>query len=198
MSDSWEYRVLWEFAGLPAPNLYEDELSQLWDVVGNVQDAIFTATHAVSNQLRTLAGGSSSQALDTLSEEWKSGAGARLVSLATTLGEVVTWIGETLEEIEHWKGNLVLAVGAYDIVLTVATGGGAALGSLIGENVVKAEVQRKLQAMLDQLESRLVRSVIDGTPLKALQDRIAAELQDAVDHALTSAGRSAGTLARSH
>jgi hypothetical protein len=139
--------------------------------------------------------GISSTAFDALYNRWHQGGSNALVSLALTLGGLRDALGKALVEIYEWKARLVGAVGLADMGLTieyVASGGLAALGNHIGLGVGKAEIRRKLENMLDEIEGKLVSLVIDGTPLHDLQARVAQELQKIVDEIIDDSGQAVG------
>lgn len=197
MSDSWEYRVLWEYAGLTPPSFHEDELESIIGTIGAITDGIWGGHHAVSAELKRLEqSGISSSAFDALNSRWHDRGGQALVALATTLSNLADTLGRALTEIYEWKARLVVAVGLADMGLTiyyVGTLGVGALAEHAGGGVLRAELRHRLESMVDQLEAKLISAVIDGTPLKSLQSRVAGELQKLIDEVIDTAGAAAGS-----
>jgi hypothetical protein len=196
VADSWEYRVLWEYAGLTPPDLHEDELQSIIDTLNAITDGIFSGADAVTRELGAVqSSGISSTAFDALYDRWHQRGSAALIGLADTLGSLQEALGRALVDIYEFKSHLVAAVGLADMGLTieyVASGGIAALGSHLGIGVGKAEIRRKLENLLDDVEGKLVRLVIDGTPLSDLQTRVAQELQKIIDETIDDSGQAVG------
>jgi hypothetical protein len=198
MGDTWQYRVLWEYAGLTPPDLHEDEIQSLIDTLNAIVDGIFTGADAVTKELGTVQkSGISSTAFTALNDRWHQRGSKALVDLAQTLGGFRDGLGKVLVEIYEWKARLVGAVGLADMGLTVlyvGTGGLAALADHAGGGIAQAELKRRLESLLDDLEGKLVSLVIDGTPLHNLQDRVAQELQKIVSEIIDDSGQAVGRV----
>lgn len=201
MADSWEYRVLWEYAGLTPPNLHEDELQSIIDMIDAITDGIWGGADAVTTELARLQkSGISSAAFDVLYSRWHDRGSQALVALASTLSNLRQVLGNVLAQIYEWKGRLAVTVGLADMGLTVeyvATLGLGALAERAGGGVAKAELRHRLESLLDDLEAKLVSITIDGTPLHDLQSRVAVELQKMLDEVIDDAGAAAGSYAGS-
>lgn len=199
MGDSWEYRVLWEYAGLTPPNLHEDDLQSIINTIGVVVDGIWGGVNPVVTELgRLQRSGISSEAFDALNDRWHARGGHALVELANTLSGLQDALGKALTEIYEWKARLVGALGLADMVLTVeyvGTLGAGALLEHVGGGVARAELRHRLESLVDGIEAKLISLVVDGTPLKSLQSRVAGELQKLVDEVIDDAGAAAGSFA---
>lgn len=201
MADSWEYRVLWEYAGLEPPNFHEDDLESISGVLWDIADGIYGGAGKVTHELQVLQGsGISSAAFDALHDRWAGRGVKALDAIAGTLGAIAHGLDQARVEILQWKARLVLAVGLADMGLTieyVATGGIGYLADQIGYRVGVGEIRHKLEGLVDELEGKLVALVIDGTPLKDIQSRVEAELQNLLEEVIETAGSVAGDYAGS-
>lgn len=201
MSDSWEYRFLWEYAGLQPPDFHEDELERISRVLWDVADGILHGAGKVTHELSGLQNsGISSAAFDALNVRWHGRGLNAIQAVADTLEKLARGLDMAQREILQWKANLVIAVGLVDAGLTieyVGTFGAGAVVNRLGRRVAGAEIRHKLEGLVDELEGKLLTLVIEDTPLKDIQDRVEKELQKLLEEAIDTVGTSAGTYAGS-
>lgn len=195
MGDSWQYRVLWEYAGLDAPNFHEEDLQSFGDFLGEIWHVVCNAEHAVSAALKELEPEVSSEAFDTINNQWVQVARPAITQLWLGIADVQILIGECVTAIYEWKANVILGVGAWDIVNSFNPANiGAHLVALAkGEAAHQAGViAEKLREKVDELEGELIAKAINHTTLKDYRDELIKRIH-AVDAALIqSAGHAAG------
>jgi hypothetical protein len=200
MGDSWEYTVLWEYAGLTPPDFHEDEINAIIDTLIAIESAIGTGSSDVWGELNNVKNsGISSAAFDSLYESWNTGGNRALEDLRNTIGGLRNALSEALVDIYSWKIRVVEVLGALDVGLTAYYVGTLGLGALLNHakaDVLEAELKRRLQALVAELEGKLISMAINGTPLSALQSHIADQLQKVVTSAVDDAGRAAGNYVR--
>lgn len=200
MGDSWEYTVLWEYAGLTPPDFHEDQLNAIMDTLMAVESAIEVGSGAVWGELNNVKdSGISSDAFDALYTRWNAGGNQALKELRQTVGSVRNALAEVLVDIYQWKVRVVEALGAIDAGLTayyVATLGVGAVLDRAAAHVLKAQLKSRLNALVDEFEGRLISMLVDGTPLSTLQQRIADDLQRVLTSAIDEAGATTGDYVR--
>lgn len=206
MGDSWEYRVLFEYAGMNPPDFHEDVIQLVIDGLGDLWEGLCSAQNAVTKDLAELAGSISSEAFDEIENRWVSDGKPAMMHVWTTISDYQTGLGRVLTAIEHFKANLVLAVGGFDIVHSINL---ASIGEGI-VNVVKGEfetiVQGKkhthhlksggaianlIQDRLQELESEIANMIVSNTPLKEYEEKFANGIQQMISKSLNSAGTAA-------